>query len=167
MRSYSLWNRQNDRGAMVLETEYFPVWFVSSLAIRQDCCVLRLPKRKNLLVSGRRFLANSVYGGGLPDRRILAYAERRATKPTMTLFSRKNRCTPIALSKQKRMKKRPAAAERGNIPHLSVAPQDLAPYGVIATGCRTSSGLFPPSLLIRLFTCPPDTIARLSGFVNR
>ncbi len=113
------------------------------------------------------FRQTAFFSGGLPDRSILAYAERRATKPIMTLFSRKNRCTPIALSKQKRMKKRPAAAERGNIPHLSVAPQDLAPYGVIATGCRTSSGLFPPSLLIRLFTCPPDTIARLSGFVNR
>ena len=34
-----------------------------------------------------------------PDRRILAYSERRATKPIRTLFSRKNRCTPIALSR--------------------------------------------------------------------
>ena len=53
--------RQNNRSTMVPETEYFPVLFVSSLAIRQYCCVLRLPKRKNLLVSGRRFSANSVF----------------------------------------------------------------------------------------------------------
>ena len=37
--------------------------------------------------------------------------------------------------------------ERLRNPHLSVTPQDLAPY--VATGCRTSTGLIPPSLLIR------------------
>ena len=39
--------RQNNRGTLVPETEYFPVLFVSSIAIRQYCCVLQLPKRKN------------------------------------------------------------------------------------------------------------------------
>ena len=45
------------------------------------------------------------------------------------------------------MKKRSAQTERLRIPHLSVIPQDLAPY--VTTGCWTSSGLIPPSLLIR------------------
>ena len=59
---------QSNSGSIVPETEYFPVWFVSSLAIRPYGCVLRLPKRKNLLVSDRRFSANRT-------------AERRGTRP--------------------------------------------------------------------------------------
>ena len=53
--------RQNNQGTTIPETEYFPVLFVSSLVIRQYCCVLRLSKRKNLLVWGRRFSANNIF----------------------------------------------------------------------------------------------------------
>lgn len=61
-------SRQSNRGTTVSETEYFPVWFVSSLAIRQYGGVLRLSRQKNLLVSDRRFSANRA-------------DERRGTRP--------------------------------------------------------------------------------------
>ena len=45
-------------------------------------------------------MAKSVFSGATPDRRILSYCERRATKPLITLCSRKNYCTLIALSNE-------------------------------------------------------------------
>ncbi len=53
-------NRQNQPGQTVPETEYFPVLFVPSPAIRQYCCVLRPTTRKILLVSDRRVSASRV-----------------------------------------------------------------------------------------------------------
>ena len=44
------------------------------------------------------FRQTAFFSGGLPDRSILAYAERRATKPIRTLFSRKSYFSLIALS---------------------------------------------------------------------
>ena len=60
--------------------------------------VLRLPKRKNLLVSGRRFSANSVLQRRDARSRNTIVLRARATKPMTTMFSRKNYCIPIALS---------------------------------------------------------------------
>ena len=82
--------RQSNQCTMVPETEYFSVLFVSSLEIREYSCVLRLSKRKNLLVLGRRFPHKSAFfSGAAPDRRILSYCEWRATKPMITPVAEK------------------------------------------------------------------------------
>ena len=84
-------HRQSNRGTTAPETEYFPVLFVSSQPSTSK--TKKSSRFRSKIFGQQRFLA-----ARRPDRRILAYSERRATKPIRTLFCRKSHCTLFALS---------------------------------------------------------------------
>ena len=86
-----LTHRQYNQDTTLLIAENLSDYIVSSFEIRQYSCIPRLHNQKNFLAMSRRFCKKTaLFSGAAPDRRILSYCERRATKSINAPFLQKS-----------------------------------------------------------------------------
>ena len=84
-------NRQYNQDTTLLIAENLSDYIVSSFEIRQYTCIPRLHNQKNFLAMSRRFCKiTALFSGAAPDRGILSYCERRATKSMNAPFLQKS-----------------------------------------------------------------------------
>ncbi len=83
--------RQYNQGTILLIAENLSDYIVSSFEIRQYSCIPRLHNQKNFLAMSRRYVKKTaLFSGAAPDRKVLSYCKRRATKSKLKPFLQKS-----------------------------------------------------------------------------